>query len=199
MEDGSAAPACVQYRPGWVPFPEQVMTELQAEIEWEQLQITMFGRTLPTPRLTSWMGEEAYAYSGLVNEPKQWPPALLRLRQRLVDEFSTPFNSCLANLYRGGSDSMGYHSDDEPELGERPTIASVSLGARRTFSLRHRVSRQRWSWELGQGDLLLMTEESQSDYAHAVPKTTRLVGPRLNLTFRVFRSPGCRRPPEVPD
>lgn len=185
-ERHASAPACVRYVPGWVSPPERVMAVLQSEVEWEQHEITLFGRTLPTPRLTAWMGDEAYAYSGVVNVPKPWPMTLLGIRQRLVAEFGAPFNSCLANLYRDGSDSMGYHSDDEPELGERPTIASISLGARRTFTLRHRVSRQRWSWELGEGDLLLMTEESQSDYAHAVPKTTRPVGPRLNLTFRVF-------------
>ena len=85
---------------------------------------------------------------------------------------------------------MGYHSDDEPELGPRPTIASVSLGDRRTFALRHRVTRDRWTWDLGRGDLLVMTGESQSDYAHAIPKTRRPVGPRLNLTFRWFDSTG---------
>jgi alkylated DNA repair dioxygenase AlkB len=179
-------PSCVHYRPGWVDAPEAVLAELAATIDWEQHEITLFGRTVPTPRLTAWMGDQAYRYSGVVNEPKPWPPALLAIRDRLVAEVGVPFNSCLANLYRDGSDSMGYHSDDEPELGDRPTIASISLGARRTFLLRHRVSRERWSWALGEGDLLVMSDESQSDYAHAVPKTTKPVGPRLNLTFRVF-------------
>ena len=81
---------------------------------------------------------------------------------------------------------MGYHADDEPELGPQPVIASISLGARRRFALRHRTSRQRWTWELGAGDLLVMSGESQSDYRHAVPKTARPVGPRMNLTFRHF-------------
>jgi alkylated DNA repair dioxygenase AlkB len=82
---------------------------------------------------------------------------------------------------------MGYHSDNEPELGPRPTIASISLGDRRRFVLRHRTSGERWSWDLGQGDLLVMRDESQSDYGHAVPKTTRPVEPRMNLTFRRFQ------------
>jgi len=81
---------------------------------------------------------------------------------------------------------MGFHSDDEPELGPEPTIASISLGARRRFVLRHRVTRERWTWELGGGDLLVMRDESQRDYAHAIPKTTRAIGPRMNLTFRNF-------------
>jgi len=179
-------PDCVRYLPGWIAGAERAFEDLRDEIDWEQHDITLFGRTVPTPRLTAWMGDVAYRYSGVVNQPKPWPPTLRQLRDRLAAEVQTPFNSCLANLYRDGSDSMGYHSGDEPELGERPTIASISLGARRRFTLRHRVSRERWSWELGVGDLLLMTGESQSDYAHAVPKTARPIGPRINLTFRVF-------------
>jgi alkylated DNA repair dioxygenase AlkB len=178
----------VSYRVGWVADHERVFAELHEAIGWEQLDITMFGRTVPTPRLTAWMGEAAYSYSGLLNEPQPWPPTLAALRDRLGDELGVAFNSCLANLYRDGSDSMGYHSDDEPELGPRPTIASISLGARRNFALRHRVSRQRWTWSLGEGDLLVMREEAQSDYAHAVPKTSKPIGPRMNLTFRVFQA-----------
>ena len=181
-------PGCVAYRPGWVPDHAALLDRLRAEISWEQHEITLFGRTVPTPRLTAWMGDAAYAYSGVVNEPTPWPAALAALRQRLSDELGVAFNSCLANLYRDGSDSMGFHSDDEPELGPEPTIASVSLGARRRFVLRHRATRERWTWDLGEGDLLVMRGDSQRDYAHAVPKTTRLIGPRMNLTFRHFQS-----------
>lgn len=179
-------PGCVAYSPGWLSGADEVFGELEREVGWEQHDITLFGRTVPTPRLTAWMGDVAYRYSGVLNQPKAWPAALAAVRDRLRAEVGAPFNSCLANLYRDGSDSMGYHSDDEPELGARPVIASLSLGAYRTFTLRHRGTRQRWSWQLGGGDLLLMTGESQSDYAHAVPKTRRPVGPRMNLTFRVF-------------
>jgi alkylated DNA repair dioxygenase AlkB len=186
---GSAAealPECVELRPGWVRNPEEVLGRLLEETAWGQHAITLFGRTVPTPRLTAWTGEHAYRYSGIVNEPRPWSPTLQALRDRLVAELGAPFDSCLANLYRDGADSMGWHSDDEPELGPRPTIASVSLGARRRFLLRHRASGQRWSVELGEGDLLVMRDESQSDYRHAVPKTTRALGPRMNLTFRCF-------------
>jgi alkylated DNA repair dioxygenase AlkB len=185
-----AAPDCIDYRPGWVTDPDVLFERLLAEMVWEQHEITLFGRTVPTPRLTAWIGDAPYAYSGVVNQPQPWPPALAALRDRLQIEVGCALNSCLANLYRDGSDSMGYHSDDEPELGPRPVIASISLGARRTFTLRHRVSRQRWSWALGAGDLLVMRDDAQSDYAHAVPKTTRPVGPRMNLTFRRFDLPG---------
>jgi len=165
---------------------EQLFGELEQAIAWEQHDITLFGRTVPTPRLTAWIADAAYAYSGVVNQPRPWPRPLAALRDQLVAETGVGFNSCLANLYRDGSDSMGYHSDDEPELGPRPIIASVSLGARRSFAVRHRVTRQRWTWALGEGDLLVMSAESQSDYAHAVPKTAKPTGPRMNLTFRLF-------------
>ena len=184
----SDIPSCVEYRPGWVPDHDVLLDRLSAEITWEQHEITLFGRTVPTPRLTAWMGDAAYSYSGVVNQPKSWPEVLAALRERLVAEVGVPFNSCLANLYRDGSDSMGFHSDDEPELGPEPTIASVSLGARRQFVLRHRPTRERWTWDLGAGDLLVMREESQRDHAHAVPKTTRPIGPRINLTFRHFQA-----------
>ncbi|MFP5282829.1 MAG: alpha-ketoglutarate-dependent dioxygenase AlkB family protein [Actinomycetes bacterium] len=176
----------MDYRPGWLPDAAEVFTALSAAIAWEQHAITLFGRTVPTPRLTAWMGDAAYRYSGVVNEPTPWPPLLTAIRDRLTEELGVEFNSCLANLYRDGSDSMGWHSDDEPELGPRPTIASVSLGARRLFAVRHRVNRERWTYPLGEGDLLVMREESQAAYAHAVPKTSRPVGPRMNLTFRRF-------------
>ncbi len=176
----------MRYIHGWQPDADALFEHLRRTIDWEQHDITLFGRTVATPRLTAWIGDVAYSYSGVVNQPKPWPAELHPVRERLAAELDTPFNSCLVNLYRDGSDSMGYHSDDEPELGERPTIASLSLGARRRFTLRHRTTRLRWSWDLGDGDLLVMTGESQSDYAHAVPKTTRPVGPRMNLTFRVL-------------
>jgi alkylated DNA repair dioxygenase AlkB len=182
------APDCIDYYPRWVDDADQLFALLRDEIAWEQHTITLYGRTAPTPRLTAWMGDGAYRYSGIVNVPAPWPGALAELRERLRDELDVDFNSCLANLYRDGTDSMGYHSDNEPELGPRPTIASISLGDRRRFVLRHRSTGARWSWDLGHGDLLVMRDESQSDYAHAVPKTSHPVGPRMNLTFRCFQS-----------
>ena len=186
----------MDYRPGWVSEPERVFGELRDAIAWEQHELRIHGRAVPTPRLTCWIGDAAYTYSGITNEPRAWPPPLAALRDRLRAELTVPFNSCLANLYRDGRDSMGYHRDDEPELGPRPVIASVSLGARRRFALRESRTRdsqgRRWTWELGEGDLLVMREESQTDYVHAVPKTARPVGPRMNLTFRHFHS--TRRP-----
>jgi alkylated DNA repair dioxygenase AlkB len=182
-----AAPGCVDYYPGWVEDAGRLCEVLREKITWEQHAVTLYGRTMPAPRLSAWFGDGAYRYSGIVHEPAPWLEPLAELRDRLRRELDVNFNSCLANLYRDGTDSMGYHSDNEPELGSRPVIASISLGDRRRFVLRHRATRERWSWDIGQGDLLVMRDESQSDYAHAVPKVSRPVGPRMNLTFRVFR------------
>lgn len=182
-----AAPGCVDYYPCWVDDAGRLFEVLQDQITWEQHAVTLYGRTMPAPRLSAWIGDSAYRYSGIVHEPAPWLEPLAELRDRLRGELGVTLNSCLANLYRNGTDSMGYHSDNEPELGPRPLIASVSLGDRRRFVLRHRVTRERWSWDLGQGDLLVMRNESQSEYAHAVPKVSQPVGPRMNLTFRVFR------------
>lgn len=179
-------PRCIDYYPDWVDDADQLFKLLWEEIAWEQHTIKLYGRAGLTPRLTAWMGDGPYRYSGIVNEPTAWPRALVERRERLQDELGVEFNSCLVNLYRDGADSMGYHSDNEPELGAQPTIASISLGDRRRFVLRHRSTGERWSWNLGHGDLLVMRDESQSNYAHAIPKTSRQVGPRMNLTFRRF-------------
>ncbi len=189
MASHQAGPACVAYHPGWVGDHEALLGRLEQSLPWEQKDITLFGRTVATPRLTCWFGDVAYVYSGVENRPRPLPPELALLRDRLSELTGVALNSCLANLYRDGTDSMGFHSDDEPELGDRPTICSVSLGARRTFTLRHQASRERWTWPLGEGDLLIMSAESQSDYRHAVPKTTRPLGPRINLTFRAMAAP----------
>jgi alkylated DNA repair dioxygenase AlkB len=180
-------PNCVDHRPDWLSDADNAFNALLEQIAWEQRDLTLFGRTVPTPRLTAWMGDAPYTYSGVTNFPLPWPPRLAAIRDVLTAELGVVFNSCLANLYRDGSDSMGWHSDDEPELGPRPTIASLSLGARRVFALRHRQTRERWTYPLGAGDLLIMRDESQAAYAHAVPKTAQAVGPRINLTFREFR------------
>jgi len=179
-------PRCIDYYPDWVDDADQLFKLLWEEIAWEQHTIKLYGRAVLTPRLTAWMGDGPYRYSGIVNEPTAWPRALVERRERLQDELGIEFNSCLVNLYRDGADAMGYHSDNEPELGAQPTIASISLGDRRRFVLRHRSTGERWSWDLGHGDLLVMRDESQSNYAHAIPKTSRQVGPRMNLTFRRF-------------
>jgi alkylated DNA repair dioxygenase AlkB len=167
---------------------EVLLAQLTAEVAWEQRAIRMFGQELPQPRLTAWHGDPAarYTYSGLAWEPQPWTPALLDLRQRIAAATATPFNSVLLNYYRDGRDSMGWHSDDELELGAAPAIASLSLGATRRFRLRPRggLGHAPLSLDLPSGSLLLMRGPTQQHWQHALPKTARPVGPRLNLTFR---------------
>lgn len=154
-------------------------------LPWQQTQVRIYGRDVATPRLTAWQGTAAYTYSGARHAPAPWHPRVLELRDRLEVRTGAAFNTCLGNLYRDGRDSVAWHADDEAELGAEPVIASVSLGAARTFSVKPRRGPGRWSIALAAGDLLIMRGRSQADYLHAIPKTARPVGCRLNLTFRV--------------
>ncbi len=164
---------------------------LTTEVPWQQDRITVYGRTLDQPRLTAWHADpgKTYAYSGIRMHPRPWTPALLAIKARVEDAAQAVFNSVLLNLYRSGRDSVGWHRDDEPELGRNPVIASVSLGATRMFQMRH-VARKdlgRIDIPLGHGSLLLMCGTTQHCWEHQVPKTARPVGPRINLTFRRIR------------
>ncbi|MBW2495341.1 MAG: alpha-ketoglutarate-dependent dioxygenase AlkB [Deltaproteobacteria bacterium] len=157
-------------------------------VEWEQHRIRIRGREVASPRLSAWYGdpEAHYSYSGLSLEPRPWLPPILELKGRVESVCSSTFNSVLLNLYRDGSDSMGWHSDDEPELGAQPVIASLSLGATRRFRLRHRRRKdlEPVAIDLEGGSLLVMQGETQRFWRHQIPKTRRAVGPRINLTFR---------------
>ncbi len=173
---------------------DEALVRLWQELEWSQQEIVLFGRHVMQPRLVAWYGEPeaAYCYSGLTLTPLAWHPLLLRLRDRIEVVTGKRFNAVLANAYRDGRDSMGWHSDDEPELGDAPVIASLSLGATRRFLLRRRVSGTRKrpasiALSLGHGSLLLMQGNSQSDYQHALPRTQRAVTLRINLTYRLIR------------
>lgn len=167
------------------------------DIPWETHRIRIFGRQVDSPRLSCWIGDAdaAYVYSGTRFEPRAWIPALAALRQRLEDTCQARFNSVLANLYRDGTDSMGWHSDDEPELGAQPVIASVSLGAERMFRLRSRSMRagrrESVGLRLPHGSLLRMAGATQRLYQHALPKAAN-AGARVNLTFR-WVEPRARR------
>ncbi|GAB2859003.1 alpha-ketoglutarate-dependent dioxygenase AlkB family protein [Hymenobacter ruber] len=167
---------------------EALLAQLTAKVAWEQRSIRLFGQDIPQPRLTAWYGdaEARYTYSGLAWEPRPWLPILQALRQRLETAAGAHFNSVLLNLYRDGRDSMGWHADDEPELGPTPVIASLSLGATRRFRLRPRagLGHAPFGLDLPSGSLLLMRGPTQQHWQHALPKTARPIGPRLNLTFR---------------
>lgn len=157
---------------------------LRAGLPWERHRITVYGRTLDAPRLSCWIGDAAYTYSGTVFEPHPWPLALAPVRARLARELQGEFNSVLANLYRDGADRLGFHRDSEPELGPEPLIASVSLGATRRFRFRARDGKGSLGLDLTHGSLLVMAGATQRNWLHAVPPTARAVGPRINLTFR---------------
>lgn len=177
-------PSCFQVLAGWATDHTAAMAHLTQSLAWNQREIRMYGRTVMTPRLTSWIGDGSYSYSGIEHAPAAWNSELAGYRDAIARHTGARFNSCLANHYRDGADSVAWHADDEPELGAEPTIASLSLGAARRFQVRHRATGETWTLELGQGDLLIMSGESQRDYLHAVPKTKRPTGPRINLTFR---------------
>lgn len=164
----------------------RLFAEIRREIDWRQETITIFGANRLVPRLVAWHGDAAarYAYSGVMHEPEPWTPALSSIRASVRRITGLAFNAVLLNLYRDGRDGMGWHADDEPELGPDPVIASVSLGAARRFCLRHRRLGLRVDLTLEDGSLLLMSGATQRNWVHAVPKTARPVGERINLTFR---------------
>ena len=165
---------------------------LMEQVPWETHRIRLFGRLVDSPRLSCWIGdpEAVYTYSGTRFVPHAWPAALRPVRERLNRELNLDFNSVLANLYRSGADSMGWHSDSEAELGPRPTIASLSLGASRRFALKDRRDPQRkLALDLPPGSLLTMAGDTQTHYRHALPRTAKPVGARINLTFRRILAP----------
>lgn len=184
-------PPGFEFRPRYLPraAADALFATLREELAWRQRSIRLFGRAVREPRLTCWIGDEeaVYRYSGVARRPGAWHPALAALRRRLQCELAAPFNSVLCNAYRDGCDSMGWHADDEPELGAAPVIASLSLGAERRFKVRPVGGGVSFGATLGHGSLLVMSGRSQCDYRHAVPKTRRPVGWRINLTFREVR------------
>lgn len=160
---------------------------VQAGIDWEVHRLKLFGREVESPRLSRWIGDPgaSYRYSGVRFEPASWPRALNAIRKAVSAASGEDFNSVLANLYRDGNDTMGWHSDDEPELGAQPIIASLSLGASRRFVLKSRAKGgDKLELELPHGSLLVMRGETQKNYRHSLPRTKRATGERMNLTFR---------------
>ncbi len=165
-----------------------VFHQLIAEVRWRQENVFVWGKVYQQPRLIAWYGDRGsdYTYSGLRLIPLAWTDLLLEIKRRVENVAATAFNSVLLNYYRDNRDSMGFHSDDEPELGDRPAIASLSLGEERTFVLKHKVGEltKIVRLRLPSGSLLLMKGETQRYWKHGIAKETRPCGPRVNLTFR---------------
>jgi alkylated DNA repair dioxygenase AlkB len=159
---------------------------LTEQVAWEAKTIRIAGRNILQPRLSAWYGDDdaVYTYSGLCNVPLPWIASLLQLKARVEGELQLPFKGALLNYYRNGDDSMGFHADNERELGPDPVVISVSLGASRRFVLRHvNNAAERIDIDLTHGSLLAMTGTTQRYFRHAVPKQPGK-GPRINITFR---------------
>lgn len=170
---------------------EQIVRQLIAEVPWRCEEVMVWGRRVPQPRLTAWYGDAGahYAYSGIELRPLPWTPILLDLKTRVEAVAGSAFNSVLLNYYRDHQDGIGFHSDNEPELGERPVIASLSLGAARPFVMKHKTLKhvEPVRLHLASGSLLLMWGDTQRCWRHGLPKESRPCGPRINLTFRKIR------------
>lgn len=173
--------------------PDIILRELIEQTSWRTEVITLWGQQHQQPRLTAWFGDPGarYTYSGLSLEPLPWTDLLSDIRTRIETLTEGSFNSVLLNYYRDQRDSMGMHSDDEPELGRNPTIASVSLGERRTLVLKHKFTKELKPVHLplDSGSLLLMKGATQHHWKHGINKESRPCGPRVNLTFRRIVTP----------
>jgi len=181
--------ATIDYKEDFLSVNEslQMYESFVSDVQWVHREIMIFGKRIKEPRLTAWYGDEeaSYKYSGIELKPLPWYPKLLDLKKRIETFTEQPFNSVLFNWYRDGNDSMGWHSDDEKELGLNPVIASLSLGEARDFQFRrkddHNVKKQ---ITLKSGSLLVMSGEMQTYWQHQTPKRKRINEGRINLTFR---------------
>ncbi len=157
---------------------------VKTDTNWQNDDITLFGKTYKQPRLTALFGEsdQPYGYSNIVMHPESLTPTLKTIKQRIETTSKHKFNTVLVNLYRDGN---GWHADNEKELGENPVIASVSFGETRPFHFKHRtLKEQRHKLNLEHGSLLIMKGEMQQHWLHQIAKTKKLIEPRINLTFR---------------
>lgn len=166
---------------------DELFEELKTSNLWRQDKVKVFGKTYDQPRLCFLAADRKvnYTYSGLTLPAVDFSKSLSLIKTRIEQTSATRFNSCLANLYRDGNDSNGWHSDDEKELGDEPVIASLSLGVTRNFDLKHKRNRLiNKRIELTHGSLLLMSGRTQKDFKHQIAKSKRIHEPRINLTFR---------------
>lgn len=159
-------------------------------INWKQEQISFYGKTYPVPRKTAWYGYEGfdYSYSGIKCTTEIWTKELLEIKTAIEKiTLSEDFTGVLLNLYNDGNDKMGWHSDDEKELGINPTIASLSIGETRRFDLKHKQNKDlNYKFELTSGSLLIMRGALQHHWVHQIPVQKKVKNPRINLTFRTI-------------
>ena len=169
----------------------ELYVQLLMELPWQADVVTLFGKTHVTTRQIVWMGDEgmSYHYSGHSRQAITWTRSILYLKQRIEKELSAigidvEFNSCLLNYYPSGADGMGYHADDEKELGQQPVIAALSLGATRKFVFKHRKTQDKVELHLESGQLIVMHGDTQSYWKHTITKTKTVNEGRISLTFR---------------
>jgi alkylated DNA repair dioxygenase AlkB len=165
---------------------DELLTKLISKLPWESMVIKMFGRDTTIPRLQCWIGDEGcnYKYSGKKLNRQNWTKDLTMIREKIYKEFKIDFNSVLVNYYRDGKDSMGWHSDDEKELGHNPTIASISFGSERDLVFKNKINKETLSIAQVHGCLILIDGKTQKNWQHSIKKTRKVIGPRINLTFR---------------
>ena len=161
---------------------------LLEKVQWKHDEAIIYGRHIITKRMAAWYGDKpySYTYSNTTKQALPWTPELLALKQLVEDVSGTSFNSCLLNLYHSGEEGMAWHSDDEKELGKDTTIASLSLGATRKFSFKHKSNKETRSILLESGSLLMMQGSTQSHWLHSLPKSAKVREGRINLTFRTM-------------
>lgn len=183
----------VMHVPGFLDWQtaDSLTERISDQITFTRPKISMFGKQSLLPREVAWIADNdlRYAYSGISTRPVHWPRFLHPIRQLVEAQAGTSFNSVLVNRYQDGYDSVGWHSDDEPELGPAPIIASLSLGATRRFLLRNKHTKETFRFDLAHGDFLLMLGECQMEFTHSAPRTRKVVAPRVNLTFRNLITP----------
>lgn len=163
---------------------------LKKDISWQQDTITVFGKKHLQPRLTALYGNEgmSYSYSNIKMQPNPWTPLLQNIKSKVESVAQAKFTTVLLNYYRDGRDSNGWHADNEKELGLNPIIASLSFGAARIFKLKHNVNHDlKQNVLLEHGSLLVMGGTTQHNWKHQIPKTSKPIGPRINLTFRTIK------------
>lgn len=161
---------------------------LMSTIDWRNDEAFIMGKHIITKRKVAWYGDEAYSYS-YSNKSKTalpWTKELLELKKISEEQTGTTFNSCLLNLYHNGDEGMAYHSDDEKSLAKDSAIASLSFGAERKFLFKHKKTKETVTLFLENGSLLVMKDETQTNWLHRLPTTKKVSKPRINLTFRTM-------------
>ena len=185
--------ADVVYRPNFLTTEAAniAFQNILSETSWQHDDITVFGKTYKQPRLTALFGNNGvpYSYSNITMHPEPFSGILKDLKEAIEETTGHEFTTCLVNLYRDGNDSNGWHADNEKSLGRNPTIASLSLGNMRRFKMKHNtIPNQKLDLDLSHGSLLMMSGETQHTWKHQIPKTKKIVEPRINLTFRNLKT-----------